>query len=78
MVGANEIREAAVETLFPMTALENTKMQSRPAGTRLGQNVVTARAEIDLSGTQILTGLASALSFMTLFLWALLKLWLAL
>jgi hypothetical protein len=76
MIAPGEVRRVAGEIEFPLAAQEDTKVRPKPAAVRLDQNAATPAFEISLSGAQILAGFASALSFVAIVLWALIKLWL--
>jgi hypothetical protein len=76
MIAPGEVRQVAGPIQFPLAAQEDRKVRSKPASARLDQNAAMAPFEINLSGAQILAGFASALSFVAIVFWALLKLWL--
>jgi hypothetical protein len=76
MIAPSEVREGAGQIGFPLTTLEGKKAQPKPVATHLDQDAAVARFEINLSGSQLLAGFATALCFMDVLLWALLKLWL--
>ena len=76
MIAPSEVREGAGQIGFPLATLEGTKVQPKPAAARLDQDAAVARFEINLSGSQLLAGFATALCFMGVLLWAVLKLWL--
>ena len=75
MIAPSEIREGAGQIGFPLATWESIKAQPKPAATRPDQEAV-ARFEISLSGSQLLAGFATALCFVSILLWAVLKLWL--
>ncbi len=76
MIAPSEVRKGVGQIGFPLATLEGKKVQPKPVATRLDQDAAVARFEINLSGSQLLTGFATALCFMGVLLWALLKLWL--
>ncbi len=80
MIAPSEVREGAGQIEFPLAApvpaQEGRKVRPKPASARLDQNAAVAPFEINLSGAQILAGFASALSFVAIVLWTLIKLWL--
>ncbi len=63
MIAPSEVREGAGQIGFPLGTLEGKKVQPKPVATRLDQDAAVARFEINLSGSQILAGLATALCF---------------
>jgi hypothetical protein len=76
MIAPSEVREGADQIGFPLAAYEGTKVQLKPAATRPDQDAAVARFEINLSGSQLLPGFATALCFVGVLLWAFLQLWL--
>ncbi len=76
MIAPSEVREGAGQIRFPLATWEGKKVQPKPAAARLDQDAAVARFEINLSGSQLLAGFATALCFMGVLLWAVLKLWL--
>ncbi len=78
MIVPGEVRQVAGQIEFPLAApvpaQEDTKVRPKPAFACLDQNAAIAPFEINLSGAHILAGLASALSFVAIVLWALIKL----
>lgn len=76
MIAPSEIREGAGQIGFPLATWESTKAQPKPAATRPDQDAAVARFEISLSGSQLLAGFATVLCFVSVLLWAVLKLWL--
>jgi len=76
MIAPGEVRQVAGQIEFPLAAQEDTKVRPKPAFARLDQSAAMAPFEINLSGAQILAGFASALFFVAVVSWALIKLWL--
>jgi hypothetical protein len=77
MIASDEVRNGAGQMEFPLATLANTKLQWKgPAAPRLNQVAAISRIEINLSGSQMLVGLAAGLCFVGLLLWAILRLWL--
>ena len=78
MIGADEIREGLGQIQFSLGVLEATRPQPQPK-LRL-VNAASARPftreGISLSGSQVLVAFLSALSSVSLLLWAFLHLWL--
>ena len=76
MIASNEVRNGAGQMEFPLATLANTKVQWKGPAPRLNQEAAMSRMEINLSGSQMLVGLAAGLCFVGLLLWAILRLWL--
>ena len=76
MIAPSEAREGAGQIEFPLATWEGTKVQPKPAATRPDQYAAVAQFEINLSGSHFLAGFATALCFVGVLLWAVLKLWL--
>jgi len=76
MIAPSEVREGAGQIGFPLATWEGKKVQPKPAAARLDQDAAVARFEINLSGSRLLAGSATALCFVGVLLWAVLKLWL--
>jgi hypothetical protein len=76
MIAPGEVRQVAGQVEFPLAIWEGTKVQPKPAATLPDQDAAVARFEINLSGSRLLAGCATALCFVGLLLWAVLKLWL--
>jgi hypothetical protein len=76
MTVPSEVRQVAGQMQLQLVAQEDRKVRPRPASARLDQKAAMAPFEINLSGAQILAGFASALSFLAIVFWALIKLWL--
>lgn len=75
MVRVKEAREGP-ENAMPTVPLEGTLVwESRVAASRAAQKAMLPR-ELNLSGSGVLFGFASAIAFTGLLLWALVKLWL--
>jgi hypothetical protein len=75
MVRVKEAREGP-ENAMPTVPLEGTLVwESRVAAARAAQKAMLPR-ELNLSGSGLLFGFASAIAFTGLLLWALVKLWL--
>lgn len=73
MIVPSEVRQVAGQIEFPLAAQEDTRVRPKPAFACLDQNAAMALFEINLSGAQILAGLASAFSFVAIALWALIE-----
>jgi hypothetical protein len=74
MFFASGVRKGAEEEGFSL-ARRNAKMGRKVVTSHLQQGTALP-AEINLSGSELLVGFASAICLMGLVLWALLKLWL--
>ncbi len=76
MIALNEFQQGAGKMVFPLAVWEGTNVQPKPAATLPDQDAAVARFEINLSGSRLLAGSATALCFVGVLLWAVLKLWL--
>ena len=76
MVGVDELRKTAAEMPFPLTVLEDAKVRLNPSVIRKGEDLPLPGIGVDLSGSQVLVGFASALCLTGVLIWAVLKLWL--
>ena len=79
MIRADEVRQGTSQIQFSLAALEGTRLQSKTFGKRKDLPVAmpaVSRGEINLSGSQLLVGLTSALCVTGLLFWAFLRLWL--
>jgi hypothetical protein len=75
MVRVKEAREGAENAMLAVSREGTLVWNSRVAAARVEQKAMLRR-ELDLSGSDVLFGFASAIAFTGLLLWALLKLWL--
>jgi hypothetical protein len=75
MVGVKEAREGAENTMPTVPRGGTLVWASRVTAARVEQKAMLPR-ELNLSGSDVLFGFASAIAFTGLLLWALLKLWL--
>ncbi len=76
MIAPGEVRQVAGQIEFPLAARKGIRVQPKSAATLSDQDAALAHFEINLSGSQILAGLAAAFCFVGVLLWAVLKLWL--
>jgi hypothetical protein len=76
MIASNEVRNGAGQMEFPLATLANTKVLRKGPAPRLNLEAAISPIEINLSGSQMLVGLAAGLCFVGLLLWAILRLWL--
>jgi hypothetical protein len=74
MFVASEVRKGAEEEGFSLVR-KNTKIGPKVVTSHLQQGTALP-PEINLSGSELLVGFASAICLIALVLWALLKLWL--
>jgi len=75
MVRVKEAREGAENAMLTVPREGTLFWESRVAAARVEQKAMFPR-ELNLSGSGVLFGFASAIAFTGLLLWALLKLWL--
>jgi hypothetical protein len=75
MVRVKEAREGAENSMLTVTREGTLVCESRVTAARVEQKAMLPR-ELNLSGSGVLFGFASAITFTGLLLWALLKLWL--
>ena len=75
MVRVKEAREGAENAMLTMLREGTLVWESRAVEARVKQKAMFPR-ELNLSGSDVLFGFASAIAFTGLLLWALLKLWL--
>ena len=75
MIYVKEAREGAENAMLTVPPEGTLVWESRIAAARVEQKAMLPR-ELNLSGSDVLFGFASAVAFTGLFLWALLKLWL--
>ena len=76
MVRFKEALECAENTMLTVPRESTLVSESRVAAARVAQKAMLPR-ELNLSGSDVLFGFASAIAFTGLLLWALLKLWLS-
>jgi len=80
MLHANEVRKGQEQIQFSLAALEGARLQPRPVTIHRQASAAAQRAlkpyEINLSVSQVLLGLATAAGSLSLFVWALVRLWL--
>jgi hypothetical protein len=74
LIALNEFQQGAGKVEFPLAIWEGAKVQPKPAATLPDQDAAVARFEINLSGSRLLAGFATALYFVGVLLWAVLKL----
>jgi hypothetical protein len=77
MIRVEEVRKGASQLQFSLAALESARVQPKAVAVRLDRNVAFSNVQLNLTGAQLLAGFASAFSFVTLLVWAILKLWLS-
>ena len=75
MVRVNEAREGAENAIVTVRPEGTLIWESRVAAAHVEQKAMLPR-ELNLSGSDVLFGFASAIAFTGLLLWALFKLWL--
>ena len=75
MVRVKEVQEGAENGMLTVPREGTLVWESRVAAARVEQKAMLPR-QLNLSGSDILFGFASAIVFTDLLLWALLKLWL--
>jgi len=75
MVRVKEARDGAENAMLAVPREGTLFWVSRVAAARVGQKAMLPR-QLNLSGSDVLFGFASAIAFTGLLLWALLKLWL--
>jgi len=81
MLQANEIRKGEEQIQFSLAVLEGARLQRRPAAIRRRTSAAAAERalkpyEINLSLAQVLLGLVTGVGSVSLFVWALVRLWL--
>jgi hypothetical protein len=80
MLGSDEVRKSGSKIQFSLAALRVAEVQlpvaSEAKESTFGIRTAATVSSINLSGSQILLGSVSAFGSMSLFVWALVKLWL--
>jgi hypothetical protein len=81
MLHANEIRKGQEQIQFSLVVLEGARLQPRPVAVDRQPSAIAAQRalkpyEIDLSVSQVLIGLVAGVGSLSLFIWALVRLWL--
>jgi len=75
MVRFNEDREHADNAMLAVPRERTPACESRAAAARVGEETILP-GQLNLSGSDVLFGFASAIAFTGLLLWILLRLWL--
>jgi hypothetical protein len=81
MLHANEIRKGQEQIQFSLAVLEGPRLQPRPVPLSRQTSAIAAQRalkpyEINLSVSQVLIGLVAGVGSLSLFVWALVRLWL--
>ena len=75
MLHADELQKGQNQIPFPLALLESVRMPLAKSANSSTMEYAGQPYEVQVSGSQVLIGLVSALGSLSLFLWAL-KLWL--
>ena len=81
MLHANEIRKGQEQIQFSLAVLEGARLQPRPIAVNRQTSAIAAQSalkpyEINLSISQVLLALAAGVGSLSVFVWALVRLWL--